>query len=391
MNDMTITRRAALAGLGAAALPVPAIAAREAITARIVVEDRRLWLAASIDGSEPMLFIVDTGAAGNFIRPDVAKRLKLDAVGAGMVGGVGGREALTQRVEARNVVIGAAVRQPRMVFSTYDLGRGGDAAGLFAAGLLTAFDSDLDFVNGVWRVWTKGREGSPAGQRLAGSSITAMGGRAASERIYVDAVLDGQRYRLLVDTGAPASLLLLPRAAARSGLFAGRPFAPQRTRGFGGAAPKLSRLVRADRLELGPLALKRPFVTVMDPDQAITMGGTIDGLLGLPLITLFDLATEVGPGKIWLGRNTRPATADPYSRAGLWLDQTPGGGARVTAVGMGSPAAAAGIVAGDAIASPATFDAAMLLMRGDAGAEIDLKLDRAGTKVDARMTLRDYL
>ncbi len=386
-----ISRRGAIMAMGALGLPIPAFAARESITAKIVVEDRRLWVAASIDGSEPMLFVVDTGASSNFIQPDVAKRLKLATGGFGSVGGVGGRTAMTTVVEARNVLIGGAMRQSRMQFSTYGAGRGGDAAGLFAAGLVTAYDSDLDFVNGVWRIWPKGREGTPAGQRIDTSAIRVIGGtRAPSERMIVDAMIDGKTYRLAVDTGAPASILLFPQASTRSGLFESRRFAPQATRGFGGAAPRLSRIVRAGRLELGPLALNRPFVTAMDPAQAIAMG-PIDGLLGLPIITLFDIATQVGPGKLWLKRNTRAATADPYAKSGLWLERLPNDGARVASVGGGSPAEGAGIKTGDLIAPSTRFADAVRLIGGEAGSEINLRVDRAGTASDMRLRLADYL
>ena len=254
------SRRAVVAGLSAlGAIPAWARAASLPIEAKFVVEDRRLWVSASVNGGEPLLFVIDTGAGSNFLRPELAKKYGLPVVSADMVGGVGGRTATTSIVEAREVAIGGAFRQKRALFSTYDFGRGlpDDAAGLFAAGLFTEFDTDLDFAGGTWRIWPKGRDGAPKGVKLDDSAITLLGGRRGSERMYVTAILDGKPYRLLVDTGAPGSLILFPRASARSGLFEGRNFAPQATRGFGGAASRLSRKVRAERLQLGPLNLKR--------------------------------------------------------------------------------------------------------------------------------------
>jgi hypothetical protein len=123
-------------------------AATTAIEATIVLEDFRHWVGATIGNSDPLLFVVDTGADGNFIRPDLAKRLKLTDVGGGAVGGVGGKVAGTTRMMAHDVLVGGAVRQRDMIFDTYDMSLGfpSDAAGLFAAGLFTAYDSDLDFV-----------------------------------------------------------------------------------------------------------------------------------------------------------------------------------------------------------------------------------------------------
>ena len=385
------SRRAVVAGLSALGLlPTGARAATPSIEAKFIIEDRRLWVSASVNGSEPLLFVVDTGAATNFLRPDLAKKFKLPVVDASMVGGVGGGVASTGVVEAREIAIGGAMRQTRVLFSTYEFGRGlpADAAGLFAAGLFTAFDTDLDFAGGIWRIWPKGRDGAPRGARLDDSAITLLGGRRGSQRMYVTAMIDGKSYRFGVDTGAPGSLLLFPRASARSGLFEGRNFASRPTRGFGGQASRPSRLVRADRLQFGPLTLKRPFVTLMDPAQNIPLD--VDGLIGLPLISLFDVATEAGPGKIWLARNTMKPSADPYSRGGLWFDRK-GTDTIVGVVGKGSPAEAAGIRTGDIVIAPTTMPEAIKLLDGDAGQVVSLSIRREGKVSEYSFTLADYL
>lgn len=385
------SRRAVVAGLSALGfVPARARSAALPIEAKFVVEDRRLWVSAVVNGGEPLLFVVDTGAGSNFLRPDLAKKFKLPVVSAGIVGGVGGGSATTGIVEAREVAIGGAMRQNRVLFSTYDFGRclPDDAAGLFAAGLFTTFDTDLDFGNGTWRIWPKGREGAPKGTKLDDSAITLLSGRRGSQRMYVTATLDGKPYRLMVDTGAPGSLMLFPRASARSELFEGRNYVPRPTRGFGGVASKLSRLVRAERLQLGPLTLKRPFVTLMDPAQ--TTPFDIDGLIGLPLISLFDIMTEAGPGKLWLTRNALRPTADPYPRSGLWFNRS-GTETVVTAVGKGSPAEAAGILTGDVATTPATMPEVIKLLDGDAGRAVALSLRRDGVVSERKFVLADYL
>ena len=387
----TPSRRAVVAGLSALGfVPARARAASLPIEAKFVVEDRRLWVAATVNGGEPLMFIVDTGATGNFLRPELAKKYNLPVVSAEVVGGAGGRTANTGVAEAREVAIGGAFRQKRVLFSTYDFGRGlpDDAAGLFAAGLFTEFDTDLDFAGGTWRIWPKGREGAPKGVKLDDSAITMLGGRRGSERMYVTAIIDGKPYRLLVDTGAPGSLVLFPRASARSGLFEGRNFAPQATRGFGGAASRLSRKVRAERLQLGPLNLKRPFVTLMDPSQASTFD--TDGILGLPLISLFDISTQAQAGKLWLARNALKPTADPYGRGGLWFCRK-GTETTIAAVGKGSPAEAAGILAGDIVVTSATMADTIKMVEGELGREIVLPIRRDGIVSERKFVLADYL
>ena len=126
----------------------------------------------------------------------------------------------------------------------------------------------------------------------------------------------------------------------------------------------------------------------MDPAQTLAID--TDGLIGLPLISLFDIATEAGPGKIWLARNTLKPAADPYPRSGLWFDRK-GADTFVAVVGQGSPAEAAGIRVGDVVTMPATMPAAIKLVEGDAGQVVSLSIRRNGAVIERRLTLADYL
>jgi hypothetical protein len=392
MNAFQLTRRQAIAGLTTLSLPMgKAMAATGPIVAKIVVEDGRLWVGATIGASEPLLFIIDTGASTNFLRPEIAKRLNLTQAGASAVGGVGGKVANTGVVEARNVIISGAMRQPTMFFQTYNFARdmSPDTAGLFASGLITAYDSDLSFSANTWQVWPKGREGTPMGTRLDNASITTLGDSRGTERLYVTAMIDGQPYKLCVDTGSPRSILLFPRASVRSGLRAGRPTSPVPTAGFGGRADKLSSMVRATRFALGPLQFDRPFVTLMDPDQSISRN--FDGLLGLPLISMFDWSTDVASSQVWVARNANGLAADRYSKSGLWLKRTETGGAIVESVGIGSPAAAAGILTGDEIVEPAMFADAVKRINGPVRQEFVLITKREVVTTTHKLTPLSYL
>jgi serine protease Do len=383
-----------LAGLGSGAVILaagPGRAATDPLVAKIMLEDERLWLAASVNGSDPLLFVIDTGAGGNFIRPEQVDRLKLQRLGGSRVVGLGKNQADTGIVRAKTVVLGGAARQDDMMFDTYDFGRGipADAAGLFAAGLVTAHDCELDFDTGTWRVWPGGgavRDGFVA----VPSAITRPDRTGGSEKIYVTAQIDGRPYRLLLDTGAPRGVLLFPVGAARSRMFEGRPFAPVHISGFGGRSARLARMVRAERLELGPLQLERPLVTVMDPGEA-THGWNADGIMGLPNIMLLNLLTDVRASRLWVRRNHQPVPPERYGGSGLWIDRDARGAVTVSSVGTGSPAAAAGIAVGDRIVDPPGFADALRRINGPRGSAIMLGIDRGGTRMEKRLTPADYL
>jgi hypothetical protein len=387
-----LSRRQLCQLLGALAVPAGARAAEKtALEAPIVVEDGRLWISAQI-GERVLRFIIDTGAGGNFIRPEIAKALDLQNVSMGLsVGGVGGKSRVVGTVEAHDVVVGGVVRQKRMQFSTYDFRRGlpADAAGLFAAGVVTAYDSDLVLGEtlGNWRIWLNGRNAAPQGTLLPRTTISHRGEFDGSQRIVVTAWIDDQAYRLLADTGAPDALMLFSRATARSGLWNAPSWAPERVSGFGGAASRLSRITRASRLQFGPMSLKRPFVTLTDPAQAAF--GDIDGVIGLRMLSLFDLSIDASAGKVWARRNARRPTADSYPRSGLLLQREADGATRIAAVGGGSPGAVAGAQAGDRLTGkiPDVFGR----INGAAGQAVELDVVRDGKPGQIKMTLADYL
>jgi hypothetical protein len=391
-----IDRRQVLAwgGLGAlAGLAPPAWDARSGpIVSKVVMEDQRLWIAVSIAASKPMLFVIDTGAGLTAIRPEIAKSLHLKATGGITVGGLGKKRVLSDTFLAHDVILGGSLRQPEVAFFSYDFARGlpADAAGLFAAGLITTRDSDLDFDKDEWRVWPDGRPGRD-GFTALDSSIGGNTDRAiSSHRMTATAMLNGKPYRFLLDTGAPNGLLLLPDAARRSGLFDDTvPFAPARTSGFGGHAAKLSRTVRANGFSLGPLSIDRPLVNIMDPDQRDRIDH--DGLIGLPLISLLNLSTDIGGRKLWVQRNQRPMPRFSYNLAGFWVDPDKSGATMVMEVGTRSPAAAAGIRQGDIVTDPPTLQETIQRMAGGPGKVVKLGIKRDGVVRQIEFTLRPYL
>ncbi|USI71452.1 aspartyl protease family protein [Sphingomonas morindae] len=399
MQDVPFSRRAFLAGTAAAAaLPGGrALAGAEpgaAVTSPILVEDGRLWLAASIRGGPPLLFVIDTGAGFAYIRPDIAKALKLQAAGGQLLGGLGKNKVIGTLYIARDVVFGGSIGESVVAFASYDFGRGlpPEAAGLLASGLFTTRDSDLDFDADQWRLWPRGGHPPRDGYEALASSIGARGDATRfTPRLTVTATLDGVAYKCLLDTGSPTGLLFLPGGTRRSGLFSdGRPFSPRRTNGFGGAAAKMSRQVRAGRFALGPLTVDRPLVTLMDPDQTSSITDH-DALIGLPFIRLLNLSTDVLHNRLWAARSRQPVPTESYGRAGLWLEPGAEGRAIVTIVGTGSPAALAGVEAGDRIEDPPSFAAALRRVRTGNPPSISLDLTRGGVRRTVTLRMADWL
>jgi hypothetical protein len=301
------TRRSLLAAAPLLAAPqlLKAATPRPPLVGRIALEGQRLFTSARING-EQLLFVIDTGTTQNKIRPEIAARLKLSAFGNSMGGGLGAKSTFMNMHIARDVIIGGIVRQPLMTFESYDFGNGmrADVAGLLAAGVLTAYPTTIDVAKGEWSLYL---DGLPPldGYKPLPSRLQRMPGDQ-SERIFVDATFDGTPLRLGLDTGSPRNLLLFPQTASRLKLFEGdRPFTEVTTAGFGGRSRYPSRVMRAGALQVGPYRFEDLAYTAMDPrEDRKDFGG--DGLIGINLISLFDLAIDPRKNRLLVRRNALP-------------------------------------------------------------------------------------
>lgn len=344
-----LSRRAVLelGGAVAATSAVPARAAKPAatVTSRIIVAPDRIWVPVTIGGQGPFRFILDTGASVSGIAVPLAQKLGLRRIGSVRMNGIGGLTDM-QFYEAKDVVYGGGIRQGSAAFGGLDLPLGG--GGLLAAGLFTTHDSDLDCGAGEWRVHPQGRDDFSGLSRLPG--VIEPGGRG-SARIVLDAVLDGQKYRLLADTGAPGEVLLFSSEVRRSGLWSDdRPFSPTPLQGIGGTSERIGRIVRAGHLAIGEFTFDAPLVRLYDPKDFNRNTLHYDGIVGLAVLQRLDLSTEVRKARLWARRNDRQRPAENYRLSGVWLDRGKDGKISVAVVGTGSPAAAAGLRPGDVLA-----------------------------------------
>jgi hypothetical protein len=387
-----LTRRDILAATAASLLPgtvARAAGPARVITNSIALEDGRVWIAASVQGKGPFLFILDTGVVVSLIQEKVAKDLGLKASAPVKLKGIGGDE-LFQLYVAHDIVFSGGARQPTAVFAAAErhLALGAGAAGALAAGMVTALDADLDFEKGELRIYPDGR-GDRAGFAELPSSIVQMSGPAASAYMFVDAVLDGGRYRFLLDTGMPGQVLLWPGAVRRSGLWSDKiRFAPRRSSGIGGDAQR-GRLVRGAALTIGDIAFDRPLVALSNPSGPSRIASWADGIIGLELIELLTLSTDVRRGRLWARRNARAPGPERYGLSGLWVEER-GGKVVVEEVSPHSPAAEAGLRVGDEIVG-VPMRAFIGRLGGKPGESIPVTVRRGAETISTAIVLRDFL
>lgn len=379
-------REVVAAVLGGVAMPGVAIGAeRRVYTARVAVENNRLIMAVTFGGRGPFTFMIDTGTYLSLIRPDLAKTLKLQTRAIERTRGVGGSDVYTLYL-AQDVLMGGGLRQNDVMFSdAFKFGYDSGIYGAMAAGIVTAIDTDVDFDASELRLYPDGRGDRP-GFVAIDSSIPISGGpTAGSRKISATVLLDGRPIRCVLDTGSPSPLLLNNSAARRLGLWnATTPFAPTRPNGIGGTAP-LARIVRGQSIEMGGAKQDRPLVTLLGNN----VGTEFDGILGLSFIRRFNLSVDTRGRKLWVKPSAQTVPPQRYGLSGLWIDRE-GKRIEVKAVGIGSPAALAGVAVGDVVADT-PWEAALAMINGAPGKAVTLVLDRGGVRRTVSYTLAPYL
>ena len=232
------------------------------------------------------------------------------------------------------------------------------------------------------------------GKVLVSAWVTSRAGRPAG------------KVTLIVDTGATKSVFFRAELDRRLPGWTAWPA----LRGLG--APTLTgdesaELVRVTRIELRATGRS---VARSGVDVAVLSGGLgrvlaedagepVDGLLGYSFLKHYRIVLDFPRGLLWLdpSRGEVRDRLEEYSHPGLQLESV-GGGVRVLAVAEGSPAARAGIRAGDELValdgkSVATLEVAAVarMLEGAPGTTLTLKLRRGSREWACRVVRRRLL
>jgi hypothetical protein len=377
---MTVARRNFLIGAGLAALLPPRLAqaAGSPIRIPVTLTNGRVLVDCAIAGHGPYRFVLDTGGTIGLIDMKLAKALKLRGLGTSMLGLSTGRRQYPI-FEAPDVEFGGQVRQPSAVFAGVDGFPFGDGAvGSLAAGVLTAVDGELDLEALEWRIF---RDGAPdrAGWTRYDKAIVHSGNLNGSAFMFADVSLSGKQFRFGLDTGMPNSTRVYRKAAEAAGLWDAPRWTPSAPGGRG-------RMVRAPVFEMARSLLEGVLVTVVDQPEWHVFDA---GIVGLPLLRRFNIATSAADSAVYLKRNGLGPQPERYNRAGMWVERA-GNDVKVAVIGAGSPAEKAGLQVGDRL-SGMPFGALIDRMYAAAGTEIALTVERAGSRRPVTLVLADFL
>ena len=213
-------------------------------------------------GTTAVTFLLDTGAPGMLVLPQVAEGLNLPPGPLGQMLGTGGGRLVPQVLLSRVAVGGAPVPPgPAPVAPLPGVPRTNPLlAGIVGAPLAVAYDLDVDVPAGRLALYEPGCAAPfPAGpaQALAPSP---------EDGLLLPVELNGQPLLAVVDTGSRATLLS-QRAADRLGL--GGPVSANTARGVDGEALTLQHIrVRSLRLGTEVLVDTPVSITPLQTDRA---------------------------------------------------------------------------------------------------------------------------
>ena len=361
--------------------------------------NNHLLVRGTVNASDSLWFIVDTGAGGNVLNQSTAKRLGLAVTPGVQAHGAGG-PAQGGRIERATIrVAGFAIEDPSLVALDLDLlaiKTGHPCDGILGAPFWKSAVVTIDYAASTMTLHDPGGYRPPAGSAALEISFERA-------HPYVDGRLtlpggEPVEGRFVIDTGSAMSLILAPG-------FVEKEKAMERVRrtlrtvmgGVGGQSE--APMGRIGSLELGPFALEAPIAILRPPGAGHTsIPGSI-GNIGGDVLRRFRVTFDYGRKRMHLEKAASFAEPFEADMSGLVLSarEDGSGSIDVLLVQEDSPAKELGIRPGDTLASfdgdavtPAGLYALRRALKSE-GRSVRLGLVRDGVTTERTLVTRRLL
>ena len=290
----------------------------------------------TIDGHGPFTFELDSG--GHLIlTAETAEALGLRPVG--QLSSTGAAAVMRAGyVKLRELRIGDAVmrNQPAKVLPlprwSSDRGTHSPRAGIIGLELFERFVVSIDPKAKTVTLSDPAVASTHAGIPLAL--------RFAEDAPLVEGGYAGRAGDFMIDTGNAGPTIIEHLWAAANGLTA---------RLKRGLQVDDDGFYRCDSIRVGPVSLDREVINYVGPAKSGSESThAVAGIYGAPLLSRFNATYDYSRGTAWL-QPLADVGPKPFNRSGLLLTKDPGQPLKVDGTVHGSPAAAAGLNAGDLI------------------------------------------
>jgi hypothetical protein len=312
-------------------------------TIPFILKGGRIVVNVSIDGENPLPFVLDSGFS-NVLTPEAAKKLHVSMKGDLSGNGVGNNQVDVHLADIQKYVVGPAelsvqqfaiVPLPRFLTNN---GRQEPVAGLIGYEVFRRFVVRIDYYN---RELTLSLP-TDKPQDIRGEMLPLL---FNSRFCYVKASIDGVPGYFGIDTGDEAAITLFKSFYTAHHFPIELPGIKGFQGGVGGTSSTL--LTRVASLSLGSFTLPHPLTELHFTTGGAFASTLLAGNLGSQVFRNFIMTFDYPHEALYLQKSPDFGYAMSYGRTGVHLELTDAGKVVVKAVNEGSPSALAGLRAGD--------------------------------------------
>jgi hypothetical protein len=352
--------------------------------------DNLIVVRVSLNGRPPAPFIFDTGGL-NVLTPEAAREAGVAAAGAIDLNGTGEAQATAQLTRVPSYRLGPAeLTDQQFIVSPLPFTfRPDPPVGVIGYELLRRFTVRIDYHRRELTLWSPG---TPAPADSGARTPLHLGGRS----MYVDASVGGAKGLFGVDTGDDGSVTLFAPFFKSHAIPVELPAQKVVKGGIGGYSDAL--MTRTSDLAIGPYEIPRPLVVLNYVKTGAFASDRVAGNLGelvfRNLVITFDL-----PGRaLFMKKAPEFGYDQPYFSTGAEIGLGDKGVIGIAFVNPGSPAADAGLRAGDVVvaingrpvAATPTSDV-IAGLKPSVGGRVSLEVTRSGKPLHIEFVASDLL
>jgi predicted aspartyl protease len=368
--------------------------AAASVTVPFRLLNNHIYVQVTVNGKGPYTFLVDTGGH-TLIAPRTAKEAGLTSVGESATSGAGEKTETTGFARYREIALGAVRLTDQTAFVTdiYDKSiEGIPVDGMLGFELFARFAVRIDYGAQTMTLW----DFTKFDPKDAGTPVPFV---FYDHLPFVAGQIDGMPARFDIDTGSRSEVDLTSPFVARMNLRARYRPGISTITGWGVGGASRSYVVRIPSLALGTVRADSIVAGLSEAKAGSISDPNYEGNVGSGFLKRFVVTFDYSHKTMYLKPLAAPpADAGRFDRSGLWINAADGG-YKVASVAAGSPAAEAGLAAGDVItaidgqrAEPEGLSDARIALRAlPAGTKVALAVTRGGAQLGVTLTLRDLI